>query len=150
MSATPRFFVLLVLLAGCSSANLSASNAVLQQQVTATEVAFAKTMADRDFNTFTTFIADDAIFYSGDNAQRGKQTVAAAWKRFFDGGVAPFSWQPRSVEVLDSGDLALSTGPVYDADGNVIGVFNSIWRRQRDGRWLIVFDKGCDAVCPAP
>ena len=56
---------------------------------------------------------------------------------------APFSWRPEVVEVLDSGTLALTSGPVRDPTGKQTGTFNSIWRREPDGRWRVVFDKGC-------
>jgi len=115
----------------------------LQAEVRAAERAFAKTMADRDHEAFTTFLADEAIFFGGPAPLRGKEAVAAGWKRFYDGPQAPFSWDPEVVEVLDSGTLALSSGPVKDPAGTVIGVFNSIWRREADGRWRVVFDKGC-------
>jgi ketosteroid isomerase-like protein len=59
---------------------------------------------------------------------------------------APFSWRPETVEVLESGTLALSSGPVFDAAGQPIGAFNSIWRLEADGRWRVVFDKGCPHV----
>jgi len=49
------------------------------------------------------------------------------------------------VEVLDSGDLALSSGPVVSPAGETVGRFNSVWRKDPDGRWLVVFDKGCAA-----
>ncbi|HPA52918.1 MAG TPA: DUF4440 domain-containing protein, partial [Thermoanaerobaculia bacterium] len=60
---------------------------------------------------------------------------------------APFSWEPALVEVLDSGTLALSTGPVRDPAGKETGTFTSIWRREGPGTWRIVFDKG-NPVCP--
>jgi hypothetical protein len=44
--------------------------------------------------------------------------------------------------VLESGTLALSTGPVVDTSGEVVGRFNSIWRLEAPGVWKIVFDKG--------
>jgi ketosteroid isomerase-like protein len=44
--------------------------------------------------------------------------------------------------VLESGDLALSTGLVKNPEGVVTARFNSIWQRQPDGRWLVIFDKG--------
>jgi len=47
------------------------------------------------------------------------------------------------TRMLDSGTLALSSGPVKDPQGNVVGIFNSIWRLEADGRWRVVFDKGC-------
>jgi hypothetical protein len=69
--------------------------------------------------------------------------AAAGWKRFYDGASAPFSWDPDRVEVLDSGTLAVSTGPVRDPQGRRVGTFNSVWRRDAGGAWKIVFDKGC-------
>ncbi len=110
--------------------------------VEAREIAFAKTMADRDFDAFLTFIAPEAIFFNGNDALQGRDTIARAWAPFFEGPAAPFSWQPDLVEVLDSGELALTSGPVRDPSGAVVGRFNSIWRREADGRWLVVFDKG--------
>jgi ketosteroid isomerase-like protein len=31
-----------------------------------------------------------------------------------------------------------------------VGTFTSIWRRESDGRWRIVFDKGCPPCDPPP
>jgi len=115
-------------------------------QVFATERAFAKTMADRDYAAFTSFLAVDAVFFSGPEPRRGKQAVADWWKRFYEKPQAPFSWEPERVEVLDSGTLALSTGPVRDPDGKLIATFTSIWRLDAPGTWRIVFDKG-NEVC---
>lgn len=118
------------------------SNAELRRQVIATERAFAATMANRDFDAFKTFIAEEAIF----DGLRGKEAVLAAWKPFFEGAQAPFSWAPDRVAVLDSGTLAQSGGPVYDPDGHITARFGSIWRQEGPGRWRIVFDKG-EAYC---
>ena len=118
----------------------------LRQQLMDTERAFARTMADRDHAAFVSYLADDAVFFAGAEPMRGKQRVADDWKRFFEKPVAPFSWEPEQVEVLESGTLALSTGPVYDPGGKVIATYNSIWRLEAPGRWRIVFDKG-SAVC---
>ncbi len=112
-------------------------------QVRAAETAFAKSMADRDLAAFTALLADDTVFWGGKGALRGKAAVAADWKRFFDGPAAPFSWAPSEVEVLTSGDLGFTSGPVLDPKGNRIGTFNSVWKRQPNGTWRIVFDKAC-------
>ena len=117
----------------------------LQQQVLEVETAFAKTMADRDHEAFSAFLSEEAIFLSSATA-RGRDQVAAQWKRYFEGPAAPFSWQPKKVEVLPSGNLALSTGPVYDAGGKLISRFTSIWRQEAPGQWRIIFDKG-NEVC---
>jgi len=120
-----------------------ADTAALAAQVSAVERAFAKTMADRDHAAFVSFLADETVFVpEGGQVLRGKPAVAAAWKRFYEGPQAPFAWEPDRVEVLDSGGLALSSGPVRDPQGNRVGTFNSVWRREGTA-WKIVFDKGC-------
>ncbi len=113
----------------------------LQSEVRARETAFAKTMADRDLAAFGTFLAGEAVFF-GAQPLRGRERVVAVWSRFFEGPAAPFSWTPDTVEVLASGTLALTSGPVTDADGKPAGRFNSVWRRETDGVWRVVFDKG--------
>lgn len=112
-----------------------------KDQVWAAEIAFAMTVENRDLNAFAEFIADEAVFFSGTTAAHGKANVVDSWKRFFLDKEAPFSWAPDQVEVLASGTLALSTGPVRDPSGKVISRFNSIWRLEA-GRWRVVFDKG--------
>jgi ketosteroid isomerase-like protein len=125
------------------------TNAELREQVRQSEIAFAKTMADRDHAAFATFIAEDSVFFGRTEAFRGKAAVVASWKPLYDGPQAPFSWAPDTVEVLAGGDLALSSGPVLDPTGKRFGTFQSIWRREKDGRWRVVFDKGAD-YCPPP
>lgn len=116
--------------------------AALAAEVRAAETAFAKSMADRDHAAFASHLADEAVFFSG-KVLRGKAAVAEGWKRLYEGPKAPFSWEPEKVEVLDSGTLALSSGPVFAPDGKRAGTFNSIWRREPGGGWKIVFDNGC-------
>ena len=111
-------------------------------EVEAREVAFAKTMADRDLEAFLSFVSPEAIFFNGNEPLRGRDAIARGWAPFFDGATPPFSWHPDVVEVLESGRLALSSGPVRGASGEEVGRFNSIWRKDPDGQWRVVFDKG--------
>lgn len=125
------------------------SLSVLQQQVADTERAFAETMAQRDFEGFVSFLSDEAVFFSGETPLRGKQKVADTWKSYYEQADAPFSWEPETVEVLESGTLALSSGPVLDPEGKMVATFNSIWRLEAPGVWRIVFDKG-SVACDKP
>ena len=126
-----------------STTATSATTEELQQQVMETERAFAATMAERDFERFQSYLADETVFFAGEKPLKGKQAVADAWQAFYEGDTAPFSWSPDQVVVLESGTLALSTGPVYDPAGKQVATFTSIWRLERQGVWKIVFDKGC-------
>jgi ketosteroid isomerase-like protein len=162
--AVPVLIAWVSLLAGCATtapapgpaasaptAIATTSNAELVRQVAAAERAFAKTMADRDHAAFAAFVSEEAVFFSGPGPVVGRDAVAAAWKRFYERPVAPFSWEPQDVVVLASGTLALTSGPVRDPSGKHIGTFTSTWRLEAPGVWRVVFDRGDDACdCPNP
>ena len=112
------------------------------ERVRAREIAFARTMADRDLEAFLSFVSPEAVFFSADETLRGREAIVRAWGPYFSGPDAPFSWHPDVIEVLESGRLALSSGPVTGPSGEVLGRFNSIWRKDADGEWRVVFDKG--------
>jgi ketosteroid isomerase-like protein len=112
-----------------------------------TEVAFAATMARRDLRAFASFLSEEAVFM-GRSTLRGKAAVVEGWRSFFDAPETPFSWFPDEAVVLESGTLGLTSGPVLDPEGTRIGTFNSVWRHDQ-GRWTLVFDKGCPP-CPQP
>jgi ketosteroid isomerase-like protein len=139
----PILLSLAVLAMVSAGAARGESNEELSRQARAAETGFAKSMASRDPAAFATYISEEAVFFGGKGVLRGKAAVVESWKRFFEGPAAPFSWEPEQVEVLDSGVLALSSGPVRDPGGQRIGTFNSVWRREAGGAWKIIFDKGC-------
>ena len=119
------------------------------QRVADAERGFAATMAERDATAFASYISKEALFMGAADAPRvlrGRAAIVEGWKQFFDGPTPPFSWEPDIVEVIDSGSLALTSGPVLDPAGKLIGRFNSIWRLEPDGRWRVLFDRGAP-VC---
>ena len=120
-----------------------------REQVWAAEIAFAQTMRERNLEAFGNFIADEAVFFAGTTVLRGRSKVIEGWAQYFNGPEAPFSWEPDQVEVLESGSLALSTGPVRDPTGKVVARFNSVWRLESPNGWKVVFDKGSPAS-PGP
>jgi ketosteroid isomerase-like protein len=133
-------------LAGCCTPSAPIADLpALRQQVIETEKAFAHTMAVRDHAGFVTFVSEEATFLSGDKTLRGRKQVADAWKALYEKPEAPFSWEPETVEVLESGKLAISTGPVRDSKGKRFATYTSIWRQESPGKWRIIFDKGDDA-----
>lgn len=137
--------------AGCAVSPAQPRTADARQQVFAAERAFAKTMADRDLRAFAAFIADEAVFFSGPNPLRGRRQVIDWWTRYYTAAAAPFSWEPDEVEVLESGTLALSSGPVRNPQGKIIARFSSIWRLEAPGTWRVVFDKGSEVCsCASP
>jgi ketosteroid isomerase-like protein len=140
--------IAVVALAGCATSPKPDIDS-LKRQVADAERAFARTMAERDHQAFTSFLSHETVFFSGPKPLHGAQAVAEFWKRFYSAPEAPFSWEPEQVEILESGTLALTSGPVRDPKGTVFATFTSIWRLEADGKWRVVFDKG-NPVCPPP
>lgn len=79
--------------------------------VRAAETAFAASMAARDLSALAGFVSTEALFF-GRTLLRGRAAVVEGWAPFFQDPQPPFSWEPETVEALDSGSLALSCGPV--------------------------------------
>src|SRR3954454_4536620 len=104
------------------------------------ETAFAKAFADRDQAAFFRFVLDDATFLASLRTLSGKKAIVDRWSRFFSTPTAPFSWGPDRVAVNAAGTIGETAGPVYDADGHHIGNFNSVWVKQADGTWKVLFD----------
>jgi ketosteroid isomerase-like protein len=121
--------------------------AAMAAQVKARENAFAKTLADRDFAAFASFIDPEAVFLYGGKPQRGKAEILAAWKGFFEGPTPPFAWRADYVEVDPSGQLAQTKGTVSSVDGKDFAIFWSVWKRNANGEWLVYFDDGCWPGC---
>ena len=111
-------------------------------QVLEAENAFARTMAERDVEAFAQSVSEEAVFFGDTAIHRGRAEVVRAWSPYFADEEAPFSWAPEVIEVLASGDLAHSSGPVYDPRGRLVGYFYSVWRLETDGKWRVVFDRG--------
>jgi ketosteroid isomerase-like protein len=112
------------------------------------EIAFSLSVETQDIAAFESFIDADARFVGG-SISRGPDEVTTAWSVFFSNDGPKIKWRPQYVEVLKDGTLALSRGPYRminrDPEGNTSehwGTFNSVWRKQADDTWKVVFDAG--------
>lgn len=112
------------------------------------ELAFAASVADKDYDKFLSLIDEDAIF-SGGATLRGRAAIGEGWKVFFVEDGPTLVWEPARVVVRPAGDIGTSTGPFQTTstaeDGTIQrgqGTFFSVWERQDDGAWKIIFDGG--------
>ena len=82
-------------------------------------------------------------------------TAAPDWYREHADGPGKLIWGPRYLAVSAANDLGLSSGPWrYEAerDGKPVvghGQFFSIWRRDAQGHWQVLFDHGVGNPAPA-
>lgn len=132
-----RAAVLVLLLCTVHSAPCTAD---VVDDVRNVEIAFAKAFADQDAAKFFSYVADDATFLAARVTLSGKPEIVKRWTPFFSEKKAPFTWRPERVYVNGDGTIGLSTGPVFDRDGNQAGIYSSIWQKNANGEWKILFD----------
>lgn len=125
-------------------------------EVRCAEISFSLSVERRDIEAFRAHLDADARFV-GSSVHRGPEAIVAAWSVLFTDDGPRLAWRPLIVEVLDSGDYALSRGPyrleTRGEDGAPVvswGTFNSVWRRNADGRWRVVLDAGSEAAEAPP
>ena len=142
--------LLLVLVAGMPALGAEETP---ESSLRAAELAFAASVAAKDLEAFERALEDDAIFAAGAVLQ-GKQAILAGWAGFFTAEAPRLEWHPETVVVRPDGLLGISQGPytltMAGPDGKEIvqqGRFISVWQRQDDGDWKILFDSGCPP-CP--
>lgn len=129
---------------------------VIAAEVRCAEIMFSLSVEHKDIDAFAAMIDADARFVS-DVVTRGSEAVVENWSGFFEPGGPRIAWRPQFIEVLESGDLALSRGPyrmrVANDDLEIDefwGTYNSVWRKNQHDQWHIVFDAGNTASEPPP
>ncbi len=127
----------------------------LVAEVRRAELAFAASVEQNRPEQFAGFLDEEAVFVGSQGVTRGKAAIVAAWAVFFGEGRPHFEWRPEIVELSGDGTLGMTRGPwtlrSWQPDGTErvqTGTFNSVWRRQPDGAWKVIFDAGCPP-CPA-
>ncbi len=122
-----------------------------ERSLWAAEEGFAASFAARDAERFASYLDEQVVFAGGKRTLHGKREVREVWTRMMTSGPqAPFRWQPTRAIV--SGDVGMTSGPVFDPAGIWVGAFTSVWRRQPGGSWHIVLDGAppCEAPPPEP
>jgi ketosteroid isomerase-like protein len=142
------FLSSLIVFGGVALAPAAADGA--RESVVCAEVSFSRAAERRDLGSFTSLIDEEARFVTG-SVLRGPDAITSAWASYFEPDGPEIRWRPAIVEVVADGTLALSRGPyrirAQDAQGTSTeawGTFNSVWRRQPDGEWKVLFDAGGD------
>jgi uncharacterized protein (TIGR02246 family) len=101
-----------------------------------------------DVEKIVSYWADDAVLMSaGQPVLNGKQAIRKMVEESYKMPGFRISWQPQSVVVSESGDMAYllenSKISYTDSTGKPVTLNNkavSIWRKQRDGNWKNAVD----------
>ena len=137
-------------LAAASPVAAQAAHPTETAQIMKADADFAKAVADRNREQFLSFIADVTTFNGGSPSElHGRDAVWKEWSEFFSADGPTLSWKPTRAEVVGAGDLGYTTGrSVFRGkgpDGKMAerqGEYVTVWRKQRDGSWKVIFDTG--------
>jgi ketosteroid isomerase-like protein len=125
---------------------LPASGQDAAQSLVDAEKSFAQTSLDRGIReSFLKFFADDCVMFAP-----GPTNGKKVFEKFKDEDRKLF-WQPAFAAIAKSGDFGITTGPweMRRSEKPIgFGQFVSVWKKQSDGNWKVIFDTGVDNPQP--
>ena len=109
---------------------------------------WSKVAATNDVEKTLSYWADNAILMSaGQPTLNGKKEIRKMVEESFKTPGFKISWEPQSVEVSESGDMAYliekETMSMNDSSGKTITTHAkgiTVWKKQSDGSWKNVVD----------
>jgi ketosteroid isomerase-like protein len=117
------------------------------------EQSFARSLAAHDVAAFAGHVGANAAFgASTPDPTRGRDAIVKRWAGLLEGKQVALSWYPTRVTMAAGvDDIAWSSGPslveVLDPqakDRYLLGAFRSVWHKDADGVWRVLFDDGVE------
>jgi ketosteroid isomerase-like protein len=120
--------------------------------VWARELAFADSVERHDAKAFAEFVNPGAVFAATRPVPlRGREAILQRWAKIIDGTAVKLWWYPTAVAIGGVGDVAYSSGPALyestdpkETQRYSIGGFQSVWHKDADGTWRVLFDDGIE------
>lgn len=136
---------LVVLIAGCASVS-KPDTAVLGQQILAAEATEAAGWAARDVDQIMSVYASDAIVLLGGAPAPDREELRALFAGFLKDPGFTLTFRSDPPHVSAAGDIGIAVGtyqltytdPRTGELGRKTGRHLMNWKRQPDGRWLVI------------
>lgn len=114
------------------------------------ELSFARSVAEHDAAAFAGHVGERAAFGAGQpEPTRGRDAIVQRWTGLIEGKQVRLRWYPTRVTIGGMSGVAWSSGPALfeDLDPQAehrfrIGRFHSVWHKDADGVWRVLFDEG--------
>ncbi len=152
------FAAAILVLLGSAEARPPAGSPAGTYALMKTDQAFNDATAVRGLEGFRSFLAEDVATLRPDKPViTGKDAVAELWRPLLTNPALAIRWQPLRAAISNGGDLGYTIGSYEitrsDEQGKRAagtGKYVTIWRKQRDGSWKVVFDSGVPDSPPQP
>jgi ketosteroid isomerase-like protein len=133
----------------------------VEQLLRSLDADWAKTAAGKDVEQTIAFYSYDAILFAPNaTSATTKEAIRNRWKDMFASPGFVITWQPTTVRVGKSGEMAWVSGTyeltMNDASSKPIndrGKYLEVWEKQTDGNWKCAADmwnSNLAASAPAP
>ena len=140
------FFISILFLVSCAQQKIDKK--AEGEKIMQLSKEWSKVASEGNVEKTVQYWANDAVVISaGQPVYNGKQAIQKMVEESYKMPGFRISWQPQSVEVSESGDMAYllenSQISFTDSTGHPIMINNkavSIWRKQADGSWKNVVD----------
>ena len=134
---------------------IPAPQAIAACEVWARELSFADSVARHDGAAFAEHVHARGVFGAGQppEARRvGREAIVAGWAPIVAGQHVTIRWYPTSTVAAPDGRVVWSSGPALvvarrgergtpEFTHSITG-FRSVWVRDDDGAWRVLFDDG--------
>jgi len=145
MKSTVAILIVLATM-GCSQPKVDKKAEA--EKIMQTSKEWSEVASSGNLEKTLSYWADNAVMISpGQPTLDGKAAIRKMVEESFNMPGFRISWQPQSVEISESGDMAYlienSQVSYKDSTGNTITHNNkavSIWKKQTDGSWKNVVD----------
>jgi ketosteroid isomerase-like protein len=128
-------------------------------EVWARELSFADSVARHDANAFAEHVHPQGVFSASeapDARLTGREAIVAGWAPIVAGQHLTIRWYPTSTVASPDARVVWSSGPALviarrgdrgtPEETTSIGAFHSVWMRDTDGAWRVIFDDGVEPV----
>ncbi|HET9282968.1 MAG TPA: DUF4440 domain-containing protein [Candidatus Angelobacter sp.] len=112
---------------------------------------WAEAAQSKNADQFASFLSDDANACGLDGKWvHGKAAIADEWKKMLADPGFKLSWTAESVEVSKDGDLGYTRGTFEGSQGSgsFSGAYTTVWKKGKDGKWLVAVDIASAAPPP--
>jgi ketosteroid isomerase-like protein len=143
------FITLAVVIVAASFGPVSAQKPnAAEEAIRAADQGWARVFGAKDLKASVDYCADDASFMAPNAPMAvGKQAISQSFAFFFSLPDIKLNWHPTKIEVARSGELGYSSG-AYEMSfkdpagkpGNDKGKYVTIWKKQQDGSWKVIYD----------
>lgn len=120
------------------------------------DIEFARATAERRLEGFSSFLTEEVMSIRPNSpVVKGRQALADRWAAMLNNPATFITWQPLEAVISADGRMGFTVGSyeITKSGGkgkpvSATGKYVTIWGKQPDGAWKVVYDSGVQDAPP--